>query len=295
MSDVTSSAPAAAPPGSGPAPTTAGGLLRKARQAQGLHIGALAASIKVTQRKLELLESDQFDQLPDATFTRALAQTVCRTLKVDAAPVLALLPPALSHRLEQVSEGLNTPFADRPGRLVPREWASVATPALWLAALLVLGTVVVYFLPVGWSVVPRAADGKATATVPSATPTTQAAPGPAASLPLAAVESAAAPPAVASEPGALVPPAATGPMPDAAAARMVEVRTTAASWIEITDASGQAVLSRLLQPGETVPLDGALPMKVRIGNASGTQLSFRGQPLALAPFTRDNIARLELK
>ncbi len=289
MSDVTSSAPAAAPPGAGPGPTTAGGLLRKARQAQGLHIGALAASIKVTQRKLELLESDQFDQLPDATFTRALAQTVCRTLKVDAAPVLALLPPALSHRLEQVSEGLNTPFADRPGRLVPREWASVATPALWLAALLVLSTAVVYFLPAGWSLVPKLADAKPSVSVPAATPATPA------PVPASVANTAVPPQAAASEPAAALPFVASEPVPDAAAARLVEVRATASSWIEITDASGQAVLSRLLQPGEAVPIDGALPMKVRIGNASGTQLSFRGQPVALAPFTRDNIARLELK
>ncbi len=289
MSDVTSSASAAALPGAGPVPTTAGGLLRKARQAQGLHIGALAASIKVTQRKLELLESDQFDQLPDATFTRALAQTVCRTLKVDAAPILALLPPALSHRLEQVSEGLNTPFADRPGRLVPREWASVATPALWLAALLILGTAVVYFLPAGWSLVPKLSDAKPAASRSAATPAVPA------SMPAAAADAAVPPQAAASEPAAAVPLVASEPVPDAAAARLVEVRTSASSWIEITDASGQAVLSRLLQPGEAVPIDGALPMKVRIGNASATQLSFRGQPVALAPFTRDNIARLELK
>ena len=286
MSDVTSSAPAAAMPGAGTARTTAGSLLRQARLAQGLHIGALAASIKVTQRKLELLESDQFDQLPDATFTRALAQAVCRTLKVDAAPVLALLPPPLSHRLEQISEGLNTPFADRPGRLVPREWASVATPALWLAALLVLGTAVLYFLPAGWSFVPKVSDVKATVAAPAPA---------AASMTVSRVETTAPPQAAASEPAAAAPPAASEPVPNAAAARLVEVRTTASSWIEITDASGQAVLSRLLQAGEAVPLDGALPMKVRIGNASGTQLSFRGQPVALAPFTRDNIARLELK
>ena len=73
-------------------PTTAGGLLRAARQAQGLHIAALAASIKVPQRKLESLEADRYGELPDMTFTRALAKTVCRSLKIDATPVLALLP-----------------------------------------------------------------------------------------------------------------------------------------------------------------------------------------------------------
>ena len=70
------------------AATSAGRLLREAREKQGLHIAALAAAIKVAPKKLELLESDRFDALPDATFTRALAQTVCRALKIDPAPVL---------------------------------------------------------------------------------------------------------------------------------------------------------------------------------------------------------------
>ena len=111
MSDAMPESAAAAPP----RPTTAGGLLRQARQAQGLHIAALAAAIKVVPRKLELLESDQFDQLPDATFTRALAQTVCRTLKIDAAPILALLPPPSGHRL-----GSRSPRAEHAVPRAPR-------------------------------------------------------------------------------------------------------------------------------------------------------------------------------
>ena len=118
------------------APDTAGSLLRKARQARGLHIAALAASIKVVPRKLELLESDQLDQLPDATFTRALAHTVCRTLKIDAAPILQLLPPPNGQRLDQVGGGLNTPFRDRPGRMVPADWSMLRAPAFWVIALL---------------------------------------------------------------------------------------------------------------------------------------------------------------
>ena len=75
-----------------PGPTTAGGLLRAAREKQGLHIAALAAAIKVAPRKLDALENDRHDELPDATFVRALAQTVCRTLKIDPRPVLHMLP-----------------------------------------------------------------------------------------------------------------------------------------------------------------------------------------------------------
>ena len=68
---------------------SAGALIRAAREKRGLHVAALAASIKVSPRKLEALEADRYAELPDLTFTRALAHTVCRALKVDPEPVLA--------------------------------------------------------------------------------------------------------------------------------------------------------------------------------------------------------------
>ncbi len=132
-----------------PAPKpSAGRLLREAREKQGLHIAALAAAIKVTPKKLELLESDRFAELPDATFTRALAQTVCRALKTDPAPVRQLLPPPPGHRLEHVGEGLNTPFRERPGALVQRDWLqTAASPVFWIVGLLLVATATLYFLP----------------------------------------------------------------------------------------------------------------------------------------------------
>ncbi len=272
-------------------PTTAGGLLRQARQAQGLHIAALAAAIKVVPRKLELLESDQFDQLPDATFTRALAHTVCRTLKIDAAPILALLPPPRGHRLEQVAEGLNTPFLDRPGRLVPKDFASVSSPVLWIAGLIVVMTAAVYAMPAAWLdfsnaavTRPRAAD----AVAPSVAQPLVSTPAAAASAlpePIAATAAAASVPVAVTAPDAVTADAASG---------VLQFRATAQSWVEVTDARGQSLISRVLEPGENVGLDGVPPLKVRIGNVSGTQVTFKGQPVELAK-SRDNLAKLELK
>ncbi len=298
MSEPRDPAPAAAPRA-----TTAGGLLRQARQAQGLHIAALAASIKVVPRKLELLESDQFDQLPDATFTRALAQTVCRTLKIDPAPVLALLPPPRGHRLEQVAEGLNTPFRERPGQLVPPEWASLTSPTLWGAALIVALAAAVYAVPASWlkaatealTPAPRPADAATAPVLPPAAgtgATTTTAPAAAIPAPVATSTSGA-------ETTAATPQDVAPAVPDAvtagAASGVLQFHATGQSWVEVTDARGQSLISRLLLPGETVGLDGALPLKVRVGNASVTQATFRGQPLDLAASTRNNIARLELK
>jgi len=130
---------------------SAGRLLREARERQGLHIAALAASIKVAPKKLELLEADRFDALPDVTFTRALAQTVCRALKIDSGAVLLLLPPPEGHRLEQVGEGLNAPFRERPGVGAQREAAGSGFGAVfWVTVLILAASAGLYFLPSGW-------------------------------------------------------------------------------------------------------------------------------------------------
>jgi cytoskeleton protein RodZ len=139
---------------------SAGRLLREARERQGLHIAALAAAIKVTPHKLEMLEADRFDALPDATFTRALAQTVCRALKIDPAGVLVLLPPASAgHRLEQVGGGLNAPFRERPGVAGQRDAQGPRLGAVfWITALILAAALALYFAPLhlfslaGWGV-----------------------------------------------------------------------------------------------------------------------------------------------
>jgi len=281
-------------------PTTAGGLLRQARQAQGMHIGVLAAAIKVTQRKLESLEGDRFDELPDATFTRALAQTVCRSLKIDPVPVLALLPPPTDHRLEHLGEGINAPFRERSGSSAPHEWASLLRPAVLAPVLVLLAALAVYLAPAGWLSLPTLGGNAATApavapasAVVEAVPPPTPAPAPPAAAAEPAVPSLAASAgdalqAVASEAAASAP--ASTPVSGS-----LQLQATADSWIEVLDGRGQALLARTVRPGEVLGFDGVMPLKVKIGNAAATQVVFRGQPLALGVYTRDNIARLELR
>jgi cytoskeleton protein RodZ len=314
------SAPAGAP--------SAGRLLREAREKQGLHIAALAASIKVSPKKLELLESDRFDELPDATFTRALAQTVCRALKTDPAAVMRLLPPPVGHRLEQVGEGLNTPFRERPGLLVQRDWSQVlANPGLWLTFLILAAAVVVYFLPTSLIGLPtgrvRAASAPAAqsgvepgmppdaaseasaatashpvvAAAPAALESREAASvhgaAPAASVVTASVAAASQASTPAVDAAAMVAPALTAEA--ALPPGVLQLHTSAPSWIEVNDGRGQLLVSRLMKAGESAGVDGVPPLRVRIGNVSGTQVVFRGQPTDLTAFTRDNVARLELR
>lgn len=280
---------AAAPASTGHSP---GAMLRTARERQGLHIAALAASIKVSPRKLEALEADRFDELPDLAFARALAQTVCRAVKIDPEPVLALLPrPHGGDRLEQVASGLKTPFRERESHEEGSELSFVGRPIFWAPAIVLLSAAVLYLLP--QNPFGPAEPAPADAPVISLPLTPPAASG-------AAPQADAAPAAEPAAPGPVVDTVHSAPPADAVASdvtatALLVVRASEEAWVEVRDAGGNVLLSRTLQAGEAVGLDGTLPLRATLGNAAATQLSFRGQPLDVAREARDNVARLELK
>ena len=109
---------------------SAGTLLRQAREAAGLHVDSLAANLKVPVRKLEALEEDRYEELPDAVFARALASSVCRTLKIDPAPVLQRLPQTPQPRLAQTTQGINAPFHSPKDGPLPGVLHQVSRPVL---------------------------------------------------------------------------------------------------------------------------------------------------------------------
>jgi cytoskeleton protein RodZ len=307
MSETEQSPMPSVPPGQ-----TAGALIRAARERQGIHIAVLAAAIKISPRKLDALEGDRYSELPDATFTRALAQTVCRALKIEPAPVMALLPhPAIS-TLDTVGEGLNTPFRERfsgpdLSGMLPR------APLVWAAIALVLAAGLVYYWP---SSAPSSSSSKAT--VPAAPSPAPAAPenkvaaapepapvaAPSAATPADSFASsaqgaaplsttgAAAPPEVADARTGAPVPAVIAPPPLATGASLVASEPV---WLEVTDGNGVVVFQRTIQPGENLSFDHTPPLKLKIGNAAAAKLSFRGEPVDLTPFTRGSVARVVLK
>jgi cytoskeleton protein RodZ len=130
---------------------SAGEILRLAREAQNQTLEGLASTIKVAPAKLDALERGQLDRLPDASFTRALAMTVCRALKLEPTEVLAALPAARPTALAEGKPPLNQPFKDVRGGspLFDRSWDwSALLSFKWLApAVLLAGAVAIYVLP----------------------------------------------------------------------------------------------------------------------------------------------------
>lgn len=344
--EATPAAASAAPSTFGP--SSAGAALRRAREARGLHIAALAATLKVPQSKLEALEADRYHELPDATFARALARSMCRVLKIEAAPVLAMLPSSGAEAsLDRVTPGLNQPFRERSVSQEPMLSAELLKrPAVLGVGVLLVAAVAVYAIPSSWieqvtarfrsapdasTTTATPGPGSAVGTAPVATdspPTnieapvvsaSEAAPQSTASVstlppqtsgaatPITAPAATPSPAPATTQAAATTPPAASTAASAAAGAGQpiqagtpapgtspLKVRASAESWVEVVDAKGQVLLSRLLRPGDLVDVHGVAPLRLRVGNVSGTELVFRGQPVDLAARARDNVARLEL-
>jgi len=281
---------------------SAGGLLKQAREAAGLHLAGLAVALKVPVKKLEALESDRFDLLPDAVFVRALASSVCRTLKIDAAPVLQRLPQTSSPKLTCQGAGINAPFRASGDGPSPSIWTRISRPAVLAGLILLMGALVLIFLrtpivpDMSKADVVKPSTGNREPTSPEmAASSAQLTPAQATSA-TSASSVTFAPPARPS--ASLAQPIAAPGNPASAALTSTGIVVFSAkseSWVEVTDANGQVVLRRILNAGEVVGATGALPLAAIVGRADATAVQVRGKVFDLSAVAKDNVARFEVK
>jgi cytoskeleton protein RodZ len=243
-------------------------------------------------------------------FVRALAASVCRTLKVDASQILALLPQTGKPRLGQPPSAINTPFRAPGDGPAPSIWAQISKPAVLAGLLLMMGALVLIFMP-------TAQQGGALSLLTPDTPVAIAVPTVAVRPQPVPSETAAAPVVVAEAPVAAIAPSAApalAPTLSAVAAPVLPVeaavpaaaalplasgiivfRAKGESWVEVTDAKKVVVLRRTLASGEEVGATGVLPLSAVVGRADATQVQVRGQAFDLTAVSKDNVARFEVK
>lgn len=269
---------------------TVGQILREARHAQGLTLEDVAVRLRLMQRQIEAMETDDFETLGQPVFARGFVRNYARLLELVPEPLLARMegapeePAAVSHA-EPV---------------LPRSW--LTSP--WLI-LMLLGLLVVVAVPVAlylW--LNSEVDENPVEPVPTArsqpgpvAPPPSASEGPTAPVPLAprvpatqpadpAGVGAATDLAEAGAPAAPEPPA-TG--------SVLHLEFADESWVEIKDASGR-MLHRQLEPaGSSVDIRGRPPFDVVIGNAAQVRMTYNGRPIDLKPFIEVSVARFTLE
>jgi cytoskeleton protein RodZ len=67
------------------------------------------------------------------------------------------------------------------------------------------------------------------------------------------------------------------------------------TWLEVIRPDGTVLLSRLLKAGDVVDMGTAPPYTVVLGRANAAQVFVRGQAIPLAPHTRGDVVRYEVK
>lgn len=290
---------------------TAGGLLREARQASGMHIAALAVALKVPVSKLEALEADNYEALPDTVFVRALASSVCRTLKLDPAPILSLLPQSKSPRLAADSAGLNAPVKGSGGKssssAASFSSGTTSRSLTVVVVVLLVGALTLVFFPrqqdgvanppfsvkPSVDVVEPQAASAAAGTSDAIAPAVERMPDVSPALAVSRAVVASAVPVAAASAAAAAPEVAASAT--VVSAGVLVLRARSESWVQVRDSAGAVTLQRNLVAGESVSVAGQMPLAVVVGRADVTEVFVRGKPFDLAPVSRENVARFEVK
>jgi cytoskeleton protein RodZ len=289
-----------------PATDGPGMRLRAAREAAGLSLDQVAQQLKLAPRQVKALEDEDFARLPGRTFARGFVRNYARLLNLDGDALLALLPdsgkaPALEAPALQWT---GTMIAELPVAAVARSGF-----ARWLIPILLV-VCIIGAAAYEWYRGTLALPGDAAR--PAATPEAAAPSSPVPAVAAAGTSSTPLPNPVASPAPATEPAAAdtsrgeaAGPadaVPESAAANPAATAAPAPlvltyrgpSWTEIRDRSGQVLISRLVAAGSEQPIRGTPPFDVVVGNAQEVVLVYRGKPIDLTRYTRQNVARLRL-
>jgi cytoskeleton protein RodZ len=308
-----------------PASLPFGALLKAGREAAGVELPVLAATLKVPLKKLEALESGDLQQLPDMVFARALASSVCRHFGLNAADVLASLPQA-AHPAFRTPERVDT-YRTGTGMALSLSDTHGIRWGLVGAIVCLMLALAIGFWPES-ELAPAASvsssvdaekkmdvSGPSFPPVPAVGPPQSGAETVAGAVPAAASHvSAVADPVVASgaqmSSGAvsavaspvfplsgtsssqsvqpLIPSPSTG---DAS----LQFTASAASWIRVTDGNGAVIWEKTVMPGTVETVPGKAPLTVVIGRADVTRVLLYGKPYDLTSVIKDNVARFEVR
>jgi cytoskeleton protein RodZ len=286
-----------------PLAATAGALLGAAREASGLSIDAVAQQLKLAPRQVRALEEDDYTHLPGRTFVRGFVRSYARVVHLDPDVVVGALPagaaaPALeAPTLQQTAPTMGElPTTDHS----KPAWTRWAIP-LTLATIVAVAAVYEWLRPAGVAHPPAGKE-----TVAAESPAVAGAPagptGTPLSNPLVAGRTAneSVPPAEPPQASVAAPtPAATGATPTAATGvsgpeQPITIAFRDFSWTEIRDRDGRLLLSGMNPGGTAQSVAGTPPFDIVIGNAADVRLTYKGMPVDLAPYTRQNVARLRL-
>lgn len=283
-----------------PAPAEGfGAALKRAREAQGISIGDMAARSRLSVQQVRALESERTAELPEPVYVRAFIRGVASVLGLEPDPLVA----DYTARYGAASVGV-LPDHDPAKETVVR--ASGRRTGLKAAVVAIAAVLVCAAGWYAWSSMSDGVETQPAAETPvvDAPESVEAAPAPEqaaadqtaqektaaeqAAAEKAAAEKAAAEKAAAEKARAQSQPAATGE-------RRVTLSTSGACWVQILLPNGRSFFAKEMAEGGSETLNVPVGARVTVGNASVMTLTVDGRPYELTKSTRNGICRFVVK
>jgi cytoskeleton protein RodZ len=249
-----------------------GARLRAARERHGLTVLQAAERLHVDARVLEALEAQDFALLGADVYVRGHLRRYAEA--VGEAP----------EELQDLYVNSARPAFPDLTR-IPRGDSGQRSSPLMLSALLAVVGLALAGLLWWFLTLPSERARPLTGTLPAGT--ARSAPGAGASAP--GMTGAPGGGAATSGGGAAPSQPAGGVVPKSSAGRaQLDLKFSAVSWVEISDADGRRLLEGLFAPGSARDVSGTAPLSVVLGNAPAVVLQLNGQPVVLTGLVHRN-------
>jgi cytoskeleton protein RodZ len=293
-----------------------GSRLRAARELRGVDVEACAHALRLPTRVVRQLEGNDYSGIDYQVYLEGYLTKYARYLGLDEAQVKAELRQIRPSQPTLVATGgishsryLLENYARAATYVVLT--AAIVVPTIWLGVRGTLDRDVSHLAPLDAAPVAQVDAPASTSSVATAVATPAESDTNGAST-------------VASAPSPQPAPAASSPAPDqqplmasmapfpnlgndaahAAApaatavgngAHSLVLSLEAASWVEVTTKDGSRLEYGLLPAGSSKTYHSDQPMEVRIGNATGAQVTLDGQPMPLDNYRRANVAHFRIE
>ena len=284
-----------------------GEVLRAAREAKGWSIQEVANRLRLMNRQIDAIESNDFAALGQPVFARGFVRNYARLLGLNHEAMLLTMQEETLAAPVEVAQTLSLVM---PGSWFTSRWLIGGLLALLALVVVFIGLyawlssdaedVVVSLPPPPQplhsvaALVPAPPVVEQTSDIPESpvntAPVSESAVN-AAPAPESAVNTASAPMAMTSpEP---LPASITAPAP--AIARALRFQFDANAWVEVKDGTGSVLQRKMNRKGSILTLLGQPPFTLEVGNASKVRMTYNGRPLDLKPYSVGNVARFSLE
>lgn len=286
-----------------------GTQLAAQRQVLGWSIEQVSEQLKLAPRQVLAIEQDNYEALPGFAVTRGFIRAYAKLLKLEVAPLLALMTQDVIAvtAVVPLRRALPTTFSETRLPMLGNRREMLTRWNVGVAVLIFLLLIALLAKQMNWipalpgSLVVNAKK-ELVPVSPSALPAVASAEDAAVDVavnvhPTLVAGSQVAAEAVAVQSG--VPVASVDSMAlqvaESANRNQLLVRIHEDSWVDVKQKNGVSVLSRLLKAGATESFEVGEGLSLTVGNASGVEVLLRGEPLEIKSGAKNNIARIKLK